>query len=88
MFSHQPPEAEKVLVETLESKWTALFEESQDVEHSLGGIKRTFTEVPQEYHIRCPARVGVPLCLCWWLSATLLFSDHSGGDHGLPGPDR
>lgn len=42
----QPPEAERELVETLESTWFALFEEAQNVEHSLGGIKKTFTEVP------------------------------------------
>ncbi|XP_055003053.1 dynein axonemal heavy chain 10 [Sorex araneus] len=45
LYKLYPPEAERELVETLESTWSALFEESQHVEHSLGSIKRTFTEI-------------------------------------------
>uniref|UniRef100_A0A8C0ZLW2 AAA+ ATPase domain-containing protein n=1 Tax=Castor canadensis TaxID=51338 RepID=A0A8C0ZLW2_CASCN len=36
---------EKELVEKIESMWLNLFNESLNVEHSLGGIKRTFTEI-------------------------------------------
>ncbi|XP_075852592.1 dynein axonemal heavy chain 10 [Microcebus murinus] len=40
-----PSDAEKELVENIENMWSSLFNESVNVEHSLGGIKRTFTEI-------------------------------------------
>uniref|UniRef100_A0A8C5K168 Dynein, axonemal, heavy chain 10 n=1 Tax=Jaculus jaculus TaxID=51337 RepID=A0A8C5K168_JACJA len=38
-------EAERELVEKIESMWLNLFHESVTVEHTLGSIKRTFTEI-------------------------------------------
>ncbi|XP_069353305.1 dynein axonemal heavy chain 10 isoform X1 [Eulemur rufifrons] len=40
-----PSDAERELVENIESMWSDLFNESVNVEHALGGIKRTFTEI-------------------------------------------
>ncbi|XP_042636525.1 dynein axonemal heavy chain 10 [Orycteropus afer afer] len=38
-------DAEKELAGKIESMWSSLFNESLNVEHALGGIKRTFTEI-------------------------------------------
>uniref|UniRef100_A0A452SER6 Dynein axonemal heavy chain 10 n=1 Tax=Ursus americanus TaxID=9643 RepID=A0A452SER6_URSAM len=40
-----PSDAEKELVDNIENMWSNLFNESVNVEHALGGIKRTFTEI-------------------------------------------
>ncbi|XP_052023863.1 dynein axonemal heavy chain 10 [Apodemus sylvaticus] len=40
-----PTEAEQELVDNIENMWQTLFTESMNVEHALGGIKRTFTEI-------------------------------------------
>ncbi|XP_005344424.1 dynein heavy chain 10, axonemal [Microtus ochrogaster] len=40
-----PTEAEQELVDKIESMWQTLFNDSVNVEHALGGIKRTFTEI-------------------------------------------
>ncbi|XP_037672459.1 dynein heavy chain 10, axonemal isoform X6 [Choloepus didactylus] len=45
MYNVFPSEAEKELVEKIESMWSNLFKDSMNVEHALGGIKRTFTEI-------------------------------------------
>ncbi|XP_036076372.1 dynein heavy chain 10, axonemal isoform X2 [Rousettus aegyptiacus] len=45
MYNIYPSNAEKELVDSIESKWSTLFNESVSVEHTLGGIKRTFTEI-------------------------------------------
>ncbi|XP_069922194.1 dynein axonemal heavy chain 10 isoform X1 [Oryctolagus cuniculus] len=45
MYNILPTEAERELVERLESTWLNLFTDSENVEHALGGIKRTFTEI-------------------------------------------
>ncbi|XP_075390744.1 dynein axonemal heavy chain 10 [Tenrec ecaudatus] len=45
MYNISPTEAEKDLASKIESMWSALFNDSVNVEHSLGGIKRTFTEI-------------------------------------------
>uniref|UniRef100_A0A8D1JU08 AAA+ ATPase domain-containing protein n=1 Tax=Sus scrofa TaxID=9823 RepID=A0A8D1JU08_PIG len=45
MYSLFPSDAEKELVDKIESMWLNLFNDSVNVEHALGGIKRTFTEI-------------------------------------------
>ncbi|XP_036352277.2 dynein axonemal heavy chain 10 [Ochotona princeps] len=45
MYNILPNEAERELVEKLESTWLDLFNDSLNVEHALGGVKRTFTEI-------------------------------------------
>ncbi|XP_012518857.1 PREDICTED: dynein heavy chain 10, axonemal [Propithecus coquereli] len=45
MYNLFPSDAERELVENIESMWSSLFNESVNVEHALGGIKRTFTEI-------------------------------------------
>ena len=45
-FFLKPSDAEKELVDKIESMWSNLFNDSLNVEHALGGIKRMFTEVP------------------------------------------
>uniref|UniRef100_A0A8C9J6D4 Dynein axonemal heavy chain 10 n=1 Tax=Panthera tigris altaica TaxID=74533 RepID=A0A8C9J6D4_PANTA len=45
MYNLFPPDAEKELVDNIKSMWSNLFNESMNVDHSLGGIKRTFTEI-------------------------------------------
>ncbi|XP_013358995.1 PREDICTED: dynein heavy chain 10, axonemal isoform X2 [Chinchilla lanigera] len=40
-----PPDAERELVDKIEGMWLSLFSDSVNVEHALGGIKRTFTEI-------------------------------------------
>uniref|UniRef100_A0A8C6RAH3 Dynein, axonemal, heavy chain 10 n=1 Tax=Nannospalax galili TaxID=1026970 RepID=A0A8C6RAH3_NANGA len=45
IYSIFPSEAEQELVDKIESMWENLFMESVNVEHALGGIKRTFTEI-------------------------------------------
>nr|XP_044631957.1 dynein axonemal heavy chain 10 isoform X1 [Equus asinus] len=45
MYHLQPPDAEKELVDKIESMWLNLFNDSVNVEHALGGIKKTFTEI-------------------------------------------
>ncbi|XP_072658407.1 dynein axonemal heavy chain 10 isoform X2 [Canis lupus baileyi] len=45
MYNVFPSDAEKELVDKIESMWSNLFNESVNVEHALGGIKRTFTEI-------------------------------------------
>ncbi|EPY85817.1 hypothetical protein CB1_000348015 [Camelus ferus] len=45
MYNFFPPDAEKELVDKIESMWLNLFNDSVNVEHALGGIKRTFTEI-------------------------------------------
>ncbi|XP_053061953.1 dynein axonemal heavy chain 10 isoform X4 [Acinonyx jubatus] len=45
MYNLFPPDAEKELVDNIKSMWSNLFNESVNVDHSLGGIKRTFTEI-------------------------------------------
>ncbi|XP_023576433.1 dynein heavy chain 10, axonemal [Octodon degus] len=40
-----PSDAERELVDKIESMWLNLFSDSVNVEHALGGIKRTFTEI-------------------------------------------
>ncbi|XP_069880965.1 dynein axonemal heavy chain 10 isoform X1 [Dipodomys merriami] len=40
-----PTNSEKELVDKIESMWLNLFNDSLNVEHALGGIKRTFTEI-------------------------------------------
>lgn len=45
-FFFKPSDAEKELVDNIESMWSNLFNDSLTVEHALGGIKRMFTEVP------------------------------------------
>ncbi|XP_070926944.1 dynein axonemal heavy chain 10 isoform X5 [Macaca nemestrina] len=41
----KPPDAEKELADKIESTWSNLFNDSVNVEHALGDIKRTFTEI-------------------------------------------
>ncbi|XP_058137242.1 dynein axonemal heavy chain 10 [Dasypus novemcinctus] len=45
MYKIFPSDAEKELVGNIEGMWSNLFNESLNVEHALGGIKRTFTEI-------------------------------------------
>ncbi|XP_077015711.1 dynein axonemal heavy chain 10 isoform X3 [Tamandua tetradactyla] len=45
MYNIFPSDAEKELVGKIESVWSNLFNDSLSVEHALGGIKRTFTEI-------------------------------------------
>ncbi|XP_030875567.1 dynein heavy chain 10, axonemal [Leptonychotes weddellii] len=45
MYNVFPSDAEKELVDNIESMWSNLFNDSVNVEHALGGIKRTFTEI-------------------------------------------
>lgn len=45
-FFFKPSDAEKELADNIESMWLNLFNDSVNVEHALGGIKRMFTEVP------------------------------------------
>ncbi|XP_073737373.1 dynein axonemal heavy chain 10 [Callorhinus ursinus] len=45
MYNVFPSDAEKELVDNIESMWSNLFNDSVNVEHVLGGIKRTFTEI-------------------------------------------
>ncbi|XP_044777260.1 dynein axonemal heavy chain 10 isoform X1 [Neomonachus schauinslandi] len=45
MYNVFPSDAEKELVDNIESMWSSLFNDSVNVEHALGGIKRTFTEI-------------------------------------------
>ncbi|XP_031792253.1 dynein heavy chain 10, axonemal isoform X1 [Piliocolobus tephrosceles] len=45
MYNLFPPDAEKELVDKIESTWSNLFNDSVNVEHALGDIKRTFTEI-------------------------------------------
>ncbi|XP_049721902.1 dynein axonemal heavy chain 10 isoform X2 [Elephas maximus indicus] len=45
MYNIYPSDAERELVGKIESMWSALFSDSVNVEHALGGIKRTFTEI-------------------------------------------
>uniref|UniRef100_A0A2K5DJP1 Dynein axonemal heavy chain 10 n=1 Tax=Aotus nancymaae TaxID=37293 RepID=A0A2K5DJP1_AOTNA len=45
MYNLFPPDEEKELVDKIESTWSSLFNDSVNVEHALGDIKRTFTEI-------------------------------------------
>ncbi|KAM9056172.1 dynein axonemal heavy chain 10 isoform 4-T4 [Megaptera novaeangliae] len=45
MYSLFPSDAEKELVDKIESMWSNLFNDALNVERTLGGIKRTFTEI-------------------------------------------
>ncbi|XP_021567645.1 dynein heavy chain 10, axonemal [Carlito syrichta] len=45
MYNIFPSDLERELVDKIESKWSDLFNDSVTVEHALGGIKRTFTEI-------------------------------------------
>ncbi|XP_039735198.1 dynein axonemal heavy chain 10 [Pteropus medius] len=45
MYNIYPSDAEKELVDNIESMWSNLFNDSVNVERTLGGIKRTFTEI-------------------------------------------
>ncbi|KAF4011790.1 hypothetical protein G4228_003492 [Cervus hanglu yarkandensis] len=45
MYGLFPSDAEKELVDKIESMWSNLFNDSLNVEHALGGIKRMFTEI-------------------------------------------
>uniref|UniRef100_A0A4X2JQB9 Dynein axonemal heavy chain 10 n=1 Tax=Vombatus ursinus TaxID=29139 RepID=A0A4X2JQB9_VOMUR len=45
MYDLYPGEAEGELASQIEDIWKNLFAESVEVEHSLGGIKKTFTEI-------------------------------------------
>ncbi|XP_039327853.2 dynein axonemal heavy chain 10 isoform X2 [Saimiri boliviensis] len=45
MYNIFPPDEEKELVDKIESTWSNLFKDSLNVEHALGDIKRTFTEI-------------------------------------------
>uniref|UniRef100_G1NVC6 Dynein axonemal heavy chain 10 n=1 Tax=Myotis lucifugus TaxID=59463 RepID=G1NVC6_MYOLU len=45
MYNLHPTNAEKELVDKIESMWQDLFTDSVNVEHALGSIKRTFTEI-------------------------------------------
>eukprot|EP00069_Balaena_mysticetus_P013367 bmy_01484T0 len=45
MYGLFPSDAEKELVDKIESMWSNLFNDALNVEHTLGGIKRTFTEI-------------------------------------------
>uniref|UniRef100_A0A2K6C8M7 Dynein axonemal heavy chain 10 n=1 Tax=Macaca nemestrina TaxID=9545 RepID=A0A2K6C8M7_MACNE len=45
MYNLFPPDAEKELADKIESTWSNLFNDSVNVEHALGDIKRTFTEI-------------------------------------------
>ncbi|XP_004690685.2 PREDICTED: dynein heavy chain 10, axonemal [Condylura cristata] len=45
MYNIFPSDAEKERVKVIESMWLNLLNESMTVEHALGGIKRTFTEI-------------------------------------------
>ncbi|KAM9193992.1 dynein axonemal heavy chain 10 [Dugong dugon] len=45
MYNIFPTDAETELVGKIESMWSTLFNDSVNVEHALGGIKRTFTEI-------------------------------------------
>ncbi|XP_019604311.2 dynein axonemal heavy chain 10 [Rhinolophus sinicus] len=45
MYKLSPPDAERELVDRIESMWSSLFNEAVIMEHTLGGIKRTFTEI-------------------------------------------
>ncbi|XP_004753142.1 dynein axonemal heavy chain 10 isoform X1 [Mustela putorius furo] len=45
MYNVFPSDAEKELVNNIENMWLNLFNDSVNVEHALGSIKRTFTEI-------------------------------------------
>ncbi|KAI4536193.1 hypothetical protein MG293_013585 [Ovis ammon polii] len=45
MYGLFPSDAEKELADNIESMWLNLFNDSVNVEHALGGIKRMFTEL-------------------------------------------
>ncbi|XP_048641449.1 dynein axonemal heavy chain 10 isoform X3 [Marmota marmota marmota] len=45
MYKIFPPEAEQEQVNDIESMWVGLFNDALNVDHALGGIKRTFTEI-------------------------------------------
>ncbi|XP_059533127.1 dynein axonemal heavy chain 10 [Myotis daubentonii] len=45
MYNLHPSSAEKELVDKVESMWQSLFADSVSVEHALGSIKKTFTEI-------------------------------------------
>ncbi|XP_006865538.1 PREDICTED: dynein heavy chain 10, axonemal [Chrysochloris asiatica] len=45
MYNIIPTDAEKELVGRIETMWSTLLSDSLNVEHTLGGIKRTFTEI-------------------------------------------
>ncbi|KAF0872101.1 DYH10 protein, partial [Crocuta crocuta] len=45
LYNLFPPDAEKELADGIESMWLNLFNDSVNMEHALGGIKRTFTEI-------------------------------------------
>ncbi|XP_054568736.1 dynein axonemal heavy chain 10 [Eptesicus fuscus] len=45
MYNLHPSSAEKELADRIESMWQDLFTNSVNVEHALGSIKRTFTEI-------------------------------------------
>uniref|UniRef100_A0A673VC35 Dynein axonemal heavy chain 10 n=1 Tax=Suricata suricatta TaxID=37032 RepID=A0A673VC35_SURSU len=45
MYNLFPPDAEKELADNIENMWKNLFNDSINVEHALGSIKRTFTEI-------------------------------------------
>ncbi|KAM8812104.1 dynein axonemal heavy chain 10 [Rhynchonycteris naso] len=45
MYNVHPSSAEKELVDRIESMWLDLFSDSVNMEHALGSIKKTFTEI-------------------------------------------
>ncbi|XP_007489994.2 dynein axonemal heavy chain 10 isoform X1 [Monodelphis domestica] len=45
LYDLYPTEAEGEMASQIEEVWKSLFTESLEVEHSLGGIKKTFTEI-------------------------------------------
>nr|XP_038946048.1 dynein axonemal heavy chain 10 isoform X3 [Rattus norvegicus] len=57
IYSIFPPEAEQELVDNIENMWETLFTDSVNVEHALGGIKRTFTEITRSEIINYRSQV-------------------------------
>ncbi|XP_078523750.1 dynein axonemal heavy chain 10 isoform X2 [Lissotriton helveticus] len=48
MYNIQVPEEEKELVITIKDKWEALVHKSDEVDHSLGRVKKTFTQISRD----------------------------------------
>ncbi|ELK26420.1 Dynein heavy chain 10, axonemal [Myotis davidii] len=82
MYNLHPSNAEKELVDKIESMWQSLFTDSVNVEHALGSIKRTFTEVPWRWLPEARARG-----LRGPSDSRLLSPDHSQRDNELQAAD-
>ncbi|XP_072207474.1 dynein axonemal heavy chain 10 [Excalfactoria chinensis] len=48
MYDIQVPKEEQEMADKIKEKWDTLFFEASEVDHNLGGIKRTFTEVTKQ----------------------------------------